>query len=123
VASPQEFLIKLKIGTGAASPRWIISSLLPASAQIRVNILNIRREKMENSYRFPPKKPPINADLQLHLGVQLQRLFAETAHQPIPARFSDLLDQLQFGGNPDRAERAAPRRANGADVARMNEVK
>jgi hypothetical protein len=78
---------------------------------------------MENSYRFPPKKPPINAELQSHLGVQLQRLFEETAHQPIPARFSDLLDRLQFGGNPDRAGGAAPAGRNGADAARMNEVK
>jgi hypothetical protein len=78
---------------------------------------------MENSSRFPPKKAPVNADLQFHLGVQLQRLFAETAHQPIPARFTDLLDRLQFGGNPNRAGRAVPPRANGADAARMNEVK
>jgi hypothetical protein len=57
--------------------------------------------------------------LQRHLGVQLQRLFAETAHQPIPARFSDLLDQLHFGGDPDRAGHEA----DGSGAARMNEVK
>jgi hypothetical protein len=37
---------------------------------------------------------PLDGDLQAHLGKQLRRLFNETAAQPIPDRFVDLLDRL-----------------------------
>ena len=48
-------------------------------------------------------KPPLDGDLQAHLGTQLRRLFNETAAQPIPDRFADLLERL------DRAAPAPPR--------------
>ena len=37
---------------------------------------------------------PIDGNLQAHLGKQLRRLFNETAAQPIPDRFVDLLERL-----------------------------
>ncbi|PPQ40687.1 hypothetical protein SAMN06265338_10714 [Rhodoblastus acidophilus] len=51
-----------------------------------------------------------------HLGVQLRRLFNATADEPIPARLTDLLDQLE------QAERAsasppAPERLESAAMA------
>jgi hypothetical protein len=78
---------------------------------------------MEHIHDFSPKKPPIDAELQFHLGVQLRRLFAETAHQPIPARFADLLEQLQLGGNSDCGGEAAHARPKEGDAARTYEAK
>jgi len=39
-------------------------------------------------------RAPIGKDLQAHLGRQLRRLFNETAAEPIPDRFVDLLERL-----------------------------
>ena len=84
---------------------------------------------MKNAQVFPPKKPAINAETQSHLGTQLQRLFAETVKQPIPARFAELLDRLHFGGKPvvpGETDNAAPNGAeerNAAHVATSIEAK
>jgi hypothetical protein len=37
---------------------------------------------------------PLDRDLQAHLGRQLRRLFNETAAEPVPDRFVDLLERL-----------------------------
>jgi hypothetical protein len=40
---------------------------------------------------------PLDRALQAHLGRKLRRLFNETAAEPIPDRFADLLDRLDSG--------------------------
>jgi hypothetical protein len=45
-------------------------------------------------------RAPLNGKLQAHLGKQLRRLFNETAAEPIPDRFADLLDRLDRGLPP-----------------------
>jgi hypothetical protein len=37
---------------------------------------------------------PLDKNLQAHLGRQLRRLFNETAAEPVPDRFVDLLERL-----------------------------
>ncbi|MCW2285323.1 hypothetical protein M2323_003220 [Rhodoblastus acidophilus] len=37
---------------------------------------------------------PLDKTLQAHLGRQLRRLFNETAAEPVPDRFVDLLERL-----------------------------
>jgi hypothetical protein len=37
---------------------------------------------------------PFDKNLQAHLGRQLRRLFNETAAEPVPDRFVDLLERL-----------------------------
>ena len=38
--------------------------------------------------------PPLNAELQGHLGRQLRAVYSELVHEPMPDRFSKLLNEL-----------------------------
>lgn len=62
---------------------------------------------MKTMLDTPLRKPPLDNGVRLHLGVHLQKLFAETARQPIPDRFAILLDRLESGESvpsPDQSD-------------------
>jgi hypothetical protein len=62
---------------------------------------------MNNTEAKPAKRAPIDARLQAHLGDRLRKIYAETARQPIPDRFSNLLDRLETDGNAVEGHRGS----------------
>jgi len=59
----------------------------------------------ERHANAPLDREPFDQKVLACLGRQLRRLFNETAAEPIPDRFTDLLERL------DRETRPQPRRA------------
>jgi Anti-sigma factor NepR len=64
----------------------------------------MRREKIKNTQGFLVRNPAIDAALQIQMGIELQRLFAGTVRQPVPARLASLLDRLKLADRRDDAE-------------------
>lgn len=65
---------------------------------------------MPQNRKPPGDKAEIDKPIQAHLGEQLKRYFSSIVSEPVPDRFSNLLDELE------RRERAAllEPRADGA---------
>jgi hypothetical protein len=55
---------------------------------------------------------PLDKNLQAHLGRQLRRLFNETAAEPVPDRFVDLLERLDSASpRPPQTRQASAQEA------------
>jgi hypothetical protein len=74
-------------------------------AWIWVRLSNMRREKIKYTQGFFVRNPAIAMEMQTQMGIRLQRLFAETVRQPVPARLTRLLDRLKLA---DRLDGAGP---------------
>lgn len=48
--------------------------------------------------------PPMEAGLRAHLGEQLRRIYDMTLSEPIPSRFTALIEQLERGAGADKPD-------------------
>ena len=80
----------------------------------------MRREKIKNTQGFLVRNPAIDAELQIQMGIQLQRLFAETVRQPVPARVARLLDRLKLADRRDDADVVVGSRKGDLEITRFH---
>ena len=60
---------------------------------------------MPQDRKPPGEKTEIDQPVQAHLGEQLKRYFSSIVSEPVPDRFSNLLDELEKRERASLAER------------------